>query len=394
MNEVDGRDGIERDFPAGIWRELVATARRIQSLRPWERSEGKLTFAIEDSATGLPVGVSIPGEREEVVGVTFYMGIQGIDFLVRLVNEFYGEDEGRDAMMRLHAYMLEFEEERYLEPEDRTLLEVAGDPAGGNEIAYPVFRCAAPGELPWLCESEDARVFLRLLQACADALEATEAAPTLLEYDYLGLAEADDGDVSKVLNEEITTDKVIDFMHENAMELDFAVGEALHEQTVENFPIWRVRDGQGRVERDNFDVRELPAGRIHFEDLTRATLQRLMEEPGRGVWEIGRRLGVPVGQPGARYYHTEILAIRSADSGAVLAAEVGKVAERSRLLGRMLKRTIFDQDTLPEKVRSDDEELLVLLDSFGREYGVAIEGDECRSLDQQLDELVQRMLGS
>jgi len=163
---------------------------------------------------------------------------------------------------------------------------------------------------------------------------------------------------------------------------------------VENFPIWRVEDGMGSFRREEFEVLDIESPKMQFEDLTHATLQRLMEEPGRGTWEVGRRLGVPVGQPGSRYYHTEILAIRETADGRVLAAEVGKVVERPRLLARMLKRTIFDEDTLPAKLRCDDEELLVLLDGFGLDFGVAVEGDECPELDQQLDELVQRMLGS
>lgn len=392
----DRNDSREAGLPFSeeLAGELLETARRIERLRPWEWFEEKLIFAVEDPETGLPVAVSIPGEREDVVGVSFYIGVQGIDFLVRLVNDFYGQDEGRDALMRLHAYMLEYEEPPYLEPEDRVLLEAAGEDPDEEGRSCPVFRSAAPGELPWLCEFEDARTLLRLLRACAEALEMSEAAPALLRYDYLQLPDEDDDDVLKSLNEEITTDKVIDFMHEHAMELELPVGRGLQEQKVEDFPIWRIREGGGRVERESFDVREQPTPRILFDEVARTMLQGLMEEAGKGTWEIGRRLGVPVGEPRSRYYHTEILAIRSAGTGSILTAEVGKVSERPRLLGRMLKRTVYDEDTLPVRIRCDDEELLVLLDGFGQEYGVTIEGDECPELDQQLDELVQRMLGT
>lgn len=382
------------EIPAELARDLVAVARRIERLQPWDWTEGKLIFAIEDLATGWPVAVSIPGENEEVVGVSFYLGVHGMDFLVRLANDFYGDDEGRDAMMRLNVSMLEFEEVRYLEPGDRKVLEAAGEPIGLDGASCPVFRCASPGELPWMCEVEDARNLLRWLTTCAEALEAAEAAPEMIAWDYLGLPDEDDDDVLRTLDEEITTDKVIDFMHENAMELDFAVGRSLHEQKIENFPIWRVRDGVGAFYREEFEVRETPPPKVVYEALTKETLQRLMEEPGRGTWEVGRRLGVPVGQPGSRFYHTEILALRDTVDGRILAAEVGKVVERPRLLARMLKRSIYEEDTLPAKLRCDDEELLVLLDGFGLEFGVAIEGDECPELDQKLDELVQRMLGS
>jgi hypothetical protein len=382
------------DFSPELARALIEAARRIERLKPWDWTGGKLLFALEDTATGWPVAVSIPGEREEVLGVSFYLGVLGIDFLVRLANDFFGEDEGRDAMMRLHVSMLEFEEPRFLEPEDRTLLEVAGEAVGPGGVNCPVFRCAAPGELPWLCETEDARTILRWLTTCADALEAAEAAPQMIAWDYLNLPTEEDDDIFKTLEEEITTDKVIDYMHENALELDLAVGRSLDEQKVENFPVWRVENGRGSFRRETFEVREAPAPKMVFEDLTKATLRRLMEEPGRGTWEVGRRLGVPVGQPGSRYFHTEILALRDTSDGRVLAAEVGKVVERPRLLGRMLRRTIYDEDTLPAKLRCDDEELLVLLDGFGLEFGVAVEGDECPELDQTLDELVQRMLGS
>lgn len=382
----------DHEFSSDLASQLVAVARRIEGLKPWDWTDRKLIFAIEDSETGWPVAVSIPGEREEVFGVTFYMGVLGIDFLVRLANDFYGDDEGRDAMMRLNVAMLEFEEARFLEPEDRSLLEVAQDEIDQKGAGCPVFRSASPGELPWLCDAEEARNLLRWLSICAEALESAAAAPEMISWDYLDLPKAEDDDIFKEIEGEITTDKVVDYLHENAMELDFAVGHALHEQKIEHFPIWRVIGGVGAFRREVFEPREEPTPSILFEDLTRTALVHLMEEPGRGTWEVGRRLGVPVGQPGSRYYHTEILAIRDASSGKVLAAEVGKVVERPRLLGRMLKRSIFDEDTLPAKLRSDDEELLVLLDSFGAEFGVAIEGDECPHLDQQLDELVQRML--
>lgn len=381
------------EFASDLARELVAVARRIEALKPWDWTDGKLVFAIEDPESGLPVAVSIPGEREEVVGLTFYLGVLGIDFLVRLSNDFFGDDEGRDAMMRLHVAMLEFEEARYLEPEDRTLLALAGEVMDPTRT-YPVFRSASPGELPWICEAEDGRRLLRWLRVSLEALQAAEAAPEMIAWDYLDLPDEDDDDILRTLTEEITTDKVIDYMHENAMELDFAVGRSLEEQKVENFPIWRIEDGMGSFRREEFEVTEGEAPTMEFEDLTRTTLQRLMEEPGRGTWEVGRRLGVPVGQPGSRYFHTEILAIRETQDDRVLAAEVGKVVDRPRLLARMLKRSIFEEDTLPAKLRCDDEELLVLLDGFGLEFGITVEGDECPELDQKLDELVQRMLSS
>ncbi|MFW6354843.1 MAG: DUF7309 domain-containing protein [Verrucomicrobiota bacterium] len=383
----------DNTLPVDLAQQLVAQAHRLKELAPWEWTERKLIFAVEDTATGWPVAVSIPGEREDVLGISFYVGVNGIDFLVRLANDFYGEDEGRDAMMRLHSYHVEFDEGRYLEREDRRLLESLGEKIAEREACNPVFRAAAPGELPWACEGDDARALVRLLRSCAEALESVAAAPELIDFDYLGLPRKEDDDVLKGMDEEITTDKVVDFMHANAMDLDLAVGDELHEQVIEDFPLWNEVDGFKAFRRQRFEVREPPLPRIEFEAHTEETLRRLMEEPGRGTWEIGRRLGVPVGEAHSRYHHTEILAIRHQTDGRILAAEVGKVSHRPRLLARMLKRTIFEEDTLPAKLRADDEELLVLLDGFGLEFGVAIEGDECPQLDQQLDELVQRMLG-
>lgn len=382
----------DAEFSDEMAKKLVTMADEIYRLAPWDWTDEKLVFAIEDPETGWPVAVSIPGEQDEVLGVSFYVGVLGIDFLVRLRNDFYGDDAGRDAMMRLHSYGLEFDEPRYIEAEDKALLEMAGYNISETGGTCPVFRCAAPGELPWLCEAEDGRNLLRILRTCLDALQAASAAPEILRFDYLDLPQAEDDSVFKVLDEEITTDKVVDFLHENAMELDFAVGSSLHEQKIENFPIWRPKSEGGGFVRESFEIRDVSPPRMLFPDLTRRALERLMDEPGRGAWEIGRRLGVPVGQMGSRYHHTEILAIREVTTGRILAAEVGKVAERPRLLGRMLKRSIFEEDTLPAKLRSDDEELLVLLDGFGQEFGIIIEGDECPALDKQLDELVQRML--
>lgn len=381
------------EFPESLAKELVSLADQMRALAPWDWFEEKLIFAVEDPETGWPVAVSIPGEQDEVLGLSFYMGVLGIDFLVRLRSDFFGQDAGRDAMMRLHSYGLEFDEPRYIEAEDKALLSLAGSDVDQSDSAYPVFRCAAPGELPWFLEAGDGQNFLRILKVCVAALEAASAAPEMIRFDYFGLYEADNPESNKLLDEEITADKVIDFMHENAMDLDFAVGRMLDEQTIENFPIWRPVDDFGVFYRETFEVRDLPQPTMQFPDLTRRALERLMKSGGKGTWEIGRRLGVPVGQPGSRYHHTEILAIRDVADGRILATEVGKVAERSSLLGRMLKRSIFDADTLPSKLRSDDEELLVLIDGFGQEFGIAIEGDECPALDKQLDELVQRMLG-
>ncbi len=163
------------------WRALYKSAGEFKSLAPWQWMDDTQLFGVRDPASGEVGYCCVLGAGCSVYGLVVYLGALGLkNYLLSQ----QGPPEGMYPESCLTAF---FEDREDLMTQDREVIRQLGLKFRGR-AAWPCFRSAHLGYLPWLVSPSEASYLATALE------QALFVAKALLETpDLLGAARAKQG---------------------------------------------------------------------------------------------------------------------------------------------------------------------------------------------------------
>lgn len=146
------------------WKRLFKATIEFKKLKPWRWMNDNDLFAIKDPQSGEYAYCSIMGNLQEIYGVAAYLGTEGLENALKLINDEIDPDDP-DFMFILNCLMLSLEDRQFLTEKDRKIIErLELRFRGKNE--WPLFRSYIPGYFPWYIASDECRFLTVIINQC------------------------------------------------------------------------------------------------------------------------------------------------------------------------------------------------------------------------------------
>ncbi|GIN58396.1 hypothetical protein J8TS2_27150 [Lederbergia ruris] len=143
------------------WSRLLMAAKDFNKLAPWNRLEGDDIFIITDPITKKQLFCSVLGNAHELYGLAVYIGKEGFESLLQLLNQ--GNESAFELSQKQRAVLVSFVNRDELEKADYELIKATTVSFRGKN-QWPEFRSYQPGFFPWMIDHEEARFLLLALE--------------------------------------------------------------------------------------------------------------------------------------------------------------------------------------------------------------------------------------
>ncbi|MCJ7840157.1 plasmid pRiA4b ORF-3 family protein [Lederbergia sp. NSJ-179] len=151
----------EQKEPDFDWPRLLKAAKELNQLAPWNILESDDIYIIVDPITEERLFCSVLGKASEVYGLAVYIGKEGFESLLQIMNR--KTESEFELSQKQRAVLLSFVNRDELEKEDYELIKAAGIPFRGKN-QWPEFRSYLPGYYPWMIDREEARLLLLAIE--------------------------------------------------------------------------------------------------------------------------------------------------------------------------------------------------------------------------------------
>lgn len=151
------------------WANLYQSAITFKEVTPWDWIDSDEFFAIENPDNGEVGYCSILGSGEEEFGLGMFLGDEGYDRYVRIIEEEAESEDFENIVMTRSISML-LVDRNVLDKQDREIIRSLGLSFRGRN-AWPFFRSRQPGYAAWFLEKGEV---LFLTAAIKQALIITE----------------------------------------------------------------------------------------------------------------------------------------------------------------------------------------------------------------------------
>ena len=317
------------------WQKLFSLAIQFKQLAPWEWMFDSDIFGVKNPETGVTCYCTIMGNAGEMFGMGIYVGTEGLDTLLELVNGV--ELDELTAGFSQKCLMLAFEsKEDILEQEEKLLKEMKLSFKGKNAI--PSFRDYAPGLFPWIIEEEEqAENMIYALEQAMAIAERCQEEPELLENE-----EDEDGELFMV-----------------------------YVQDANDPTKWNVT--WEAPEEYDAPSKEIEANEIYL----RSNLDRIPTKANvNWLVDIFYYYEPVQDKEGERPYFPYMFLVLDADSSLIVGHEVFKYGEIETELQKSLVKICRDNKCRPQNIMVGTEETMEYLKLFEPYLGAKIEFDE------------------
>lgn len=162
------------------WQQLYALADELKQLAPWEWMNELDIFGVKDPYTGDVGFASVMGELGEHIAVAFYAGFAALNRFWEMQDR--GEDLTADFLLNTPHLQASFEDRQILEKYDLQVIKQLGRKYRGSH-AWPQFRSARAGYVPWKLLADEARFLIQALPQVMEVAQRFRADPNLLDWE-------------------------------------------------------------------------------------------------------------------------------------------------------------------------------------------------------------------
>jgi len=134
------------------WKILYEAAVEIKELRPWEFMEEVDIFGVQSPSSGEIGFVSVMGSLGEHVGLSVYLGSEGLLGFWDMV--YADPSTPPEIVLEIPQLQVSFDDRDDLDRKDLDLIKKLGLKFKGKN-SWPTFRSIVPGFLPWFLEKDE-----------------------------------------------------------------------------------------------------------------------------------------------------------------------------------------------------------------------------------------------
>jgi hypothetical protein len=136
------------------WKTLYDAAIEFRKIEPWEWMKETEVFGVQNPKNGEVGYCCIMGELGEVLAMAVYLGTEGLQGYMKIQKGQINPDEP-DSLYIQDCLMLSFEDKRFVDQEDRQIINELGFKFRGRN-SWPLFRRYKPGYFPWFLSRDEA----------------------------------------------------------------------------------------------------------------------------------------------------------------------------------------------------------------------------------------------
>ncbi len=144
------------------WKTLYDAAIEFRKIEPWEWMKETDVFGVQNPQNGEVGYCCIMGELGEVFAMAVYSGTEGLQGYLKILKGQINPDEP-DSLYIQDCLMLSFEDKRFVDQEDRQIINELGFKFRGRN-SWPLFRSYKPGYFPWFLSRDEALYMTDALQ--------------------------------------------------------------------------------------------------------------------------------------------------------------------------------------------------------------------------------------
>ncbi len=144
------------------WKTLYDAAIEFRKIEPWEWMKETEVFGVQNPQNGEVGYCCIMGELGEVLAMAVYLGTEGLQGYMKIQKGQINPDEP-DSLYIQDCLMLSFEDKRFVDQEDRQIINELGFKFRGRN-SWPLFRSYKPGYFPWFLSRDEALYMTDALQ--------------------------------------------------------------------------------------------------------------------------------------------------------------------------------------------------------------------------------------
>ncbi len=144
------------------WKTLYDAAIEFRKIEPWEWMKETDVFGVQNPQNGEVGYCCIMGELGEVLAMAVYSGTEGLQGYLKILKGQINPDEP-DSLYIQDCLMLSFEDKRFVDQEDRQIINELGFKFRGRN-SWPLFRSYKPGYFPWFLSRDEALYMTDALQ--------------------------------------------------------------------------------------------------------------------------------------------------------------------------------------------------------------------------------------
>jgi hypothetical protein len=144
------------------WKTLYNAALEFRKIEPWEWMKETDVFSVQNPQSGEVGYCCIMGELGEVLAMAVYLGTEGLQGYKKIQKgQIKAEDP--DSLYIQDCLMLSFEDKRFVDQEDRQIINALGFKFRGRN-SWPLFRGYKPGDFPWFLSRDEVLYMTSALQ--------------------------------------------------------------------------------------------------------------------------------------------------------------------------------------------------------------------------------------
>lgn len=144
------------------WKTLYDAAIEFRKIEPWEWMKETDVFGVQNPQNGEVGYCCIMGELGEVLAMAVYLGTEGLQGYIKILKGQINPNE-LDSLYIQDCLMLSFEDKRFVDQEDRQIINELGFKFRGRN-SWPLFRSYKPGYFPWFLSRDEALYMTSALQ--------------------------------------------------------------------------------------------------------------------------------------------------------------------------------------------------------------------------------------
>jgi hypothetical protein len=144
------------------WKTLYNAAIEFRKIEPWEWMKETDVFGVQNPQSGEVGYCCIMGELGEVLAMALYLGTEGLQGYKKIQK---GQIKAGDpdSLYIQDCLMLSFEDKRFVDQEDRQIINALGFKFRGRN-SWPLFRSYKPGDFPWFLSRDEVLYMTSALQ--------------------------------------------------------------------------------------------------------------------------------------------------------------------------------------------------------------------------------------
>lgn len=135
------------------WKTLYEAAVEFRKIEPWEWMKETDMFGIQNPQNGEVGYCCIMGELGEVLAMAVYLGTEGLQGYIK-IQKGQIKPGDPDSLYIQDCLMLSFEDKRFVDKEDRQIINELGFKFRGRN-SWPIFRSYKPGYFPWFLNRDE-----------------------------------------------------------------------------------------------------------------------------------------------------------------------------------------------------------------------------------------------